>query len=409
MKKIKGLISIFLILIVSAFLWYIEEPLIDLVSSRHISLIIGGVALTGFCLVFFLSTRLKWMEKWFHGLENVYAYHKYLAIFSVSAVFLHGILMVAGATEEHDGNIVAATGLFAFLLFVILTLIALIAKRMKYEKWRFFHRLMVIPYGLGLYHTYIAEEYDLLQLTPLSIWMGITTVIGVVSAVYVILFYQRIGFRNRGKVTAIKHLTPTVMELELTLDKKLLFEEGQYVFLKIKEHGFEKAPHPFSISCGDGIKIYLAIKTLGDHTEKIYGNLKVGTKISLDGPYGHMIFSQGGAEQKWIAGGIGIAPFISYLRNNKVHNNISLYYSYRGEKEAVYKEFLDNYAKKNSNFDVKFIDTSKEERLDVNSLSWNSNSSVYMCGPAKMIKKYNSNIKRTDKNIKIIFEAFDFR
>ena len=62
----------------------------------------------------------------------------------------------------------------------------------------------------------------------------------------VITFYQRIGFRNRGKVSATTHLTPTVIELELTLEDKLLYEKGQYIFLKIKEPGFEKAPHPFS-------------------------------------------------------------------------------------------------------------------------------------------------------------------
>jgi predicted ferric reductase len=408
MKKYKGLLSIATILAMSAVLWYTEKPLVNILSTERLSFIIGGMALAGFSLVFLLSTRLKWIEDWFNGLDNVYAYHKYLAIFSVAAVFVHGILAIVSG-EEHTGSYVAAIGLFAFLIFVILTVIALVAKKIKYENWRFFHRLMVIPYGFGLYHTYLVEEYNLLKFTPLGFWVGITSVIGIISAIYIILFYQRIQFHHKGKITSIDYLTATVIELELTLDKPLAFENGQYLFLKVFESGFEKAPHPFSISGGDGTKIYLTIKTLGDFTKQLYSGIKLGTKISVEGPYGHMIFNRGKEEQIWVAGGIGIAPFMSYLRSNHVKEKIILYYSYRGVNEAVYKDLLEDYAKKNLNFKVEFNDTSVKQRLDFNTLELKDDNTVFMCGPVKMIKKYAKQLRKNNKNTEIVYEAFDFR
>lgn len=408
MKKYRGLLSIVAMLVMSAGVWYTEEPLVNILSTERLSFIIGGMALAGFFLVFLLSTRLKWIENWFNGLENVYVYHKYLAIFSVAAVFVHGILAIVSG-EEHTGSFVAAIGLFAFLIFAILTVIALVAKKIKYENWRFFHRLMVIPYGLGLYHTYLVEEYNLLKFTPLGFWVGITSIIGIASAIYIILFYQRTQFRHKGKVTSIDYLTPTVIELELTLDKPLAFENGQYLFLKVFEGGFEKAPHPFSISGGDGTKIYLTIKILGDFTKQLYRGIKLGTKISVEGPYGHMIFSRGKEEQVWVAGGIGIAPFISYLRDNQVKEKVILYYSYRGIKEAVYKDFLEDYAKKNINFKVEFNDTSVQRRLNINTLELKDDNTVFMCGPVKMIKKYAKQMRHNNRNAEIVYEAFDFR
>lgn len=408
MNKYRNFISLLGLLAISALLWWYQEPLVSISINQQISFMIGGIALTGFFIVFLLSARIKWIEMWFGGLEHVYTYHKYMAIFSVVSVFAHAILIIAGATEEHQGSFVAAMGLFSFLLFLLLTIVALVAKRMKYEHWRFFHRLLVIPYVMGIYHTYIVEEYNLFQLNALSLFVGITSIIGMASALYVIFFYQNIRFRNHGEVTAVNHLSPTVVELELSLKQHLEYEKGQYVFFKIKRHGFEKAPHPFSISGGNGNKIYLTIKVLGDYTQEIYNEIEVGTKIALDGPYGHMKFEKGRKNQVWVAGGIGIAPFISYLRDHKIENNVILYYSYRGGKEAVYKDFLENYANKNKNLKVIFNDTSSMNRFDFRDKVISDDSTVFMCGPVKMIKNYAKQIS-VNNRAEVIYEAFAFR
>ncbi len=409
MKGRKGASLVVGSILLSALIWYIEVPQISIPATSRWSFVLGGVSLTGFCLVFLLSARLKRVESWFNGLEHVYIWHKYLAIFSTAAVFAHAVLLVGGSGEEHGPNLIAATGLFALLLFALLILIALVAKRMKYERWRFFHRIMVIPYGLGVYHTYLAEEYNLFQLSGGSLLMGVTTLVGTISAIYVIFFYQRVQFQHTGSISSVKKLSPTVVELGITLNRTLEFEPGQYLFLKINQKGFDKAPHPFSISGGDGVAITVAIKTLGDHTDKLYTSLKVGTKISVDGSYGHMIFNNGELHQTWIAGGIGIAPFISYLRTNGVKKHITLYYSYRGEQEGIYKEYLQDLAGKHENFNLILHDTAQQPRLDFAHTELPQYSSVFMCGPGPMIQGFARQLKKQNRDLDIVYEAFDFR
>ena len=38
--------------------------------------------------------------------------------------------------------------------------------------------------------------------------------------------------------------------------------------------------------------------------------------MTVDRAYGHMLLEQGQDQQIWIAGGIGITPFISYIRES---------------------------------------------------------------------------------------------
>lgn len=59
-----------------------------------------------------------------------------------------------------------------------------------------------------------------------------------------------------------------VIELELTLERSIPFRHGQFIFIKILQTGIEKAPHPFSISGGDGKKLFVTIKAIGDFTKK---------------------------------------------------------------------------------------------------------------------------------------------
>ncbi len=47
--------------------------------------------------------------------------------------------------------------------------------------------------------------------------------------------------------------------------------------------------------------------------KQIYKKLRVGSPVAIDRAYGHMLLNQGRDKQVWIAG-IGITPFISYIR-----------------------------------------------------------------------------------------------
>ena len=414
MKSYKGILFLVFTMILTAALWFFALPKEDIHALNRTSHVIGGLAITGFCLVFLLSTRIKSLERLFSGLENVYFYHKWLAIFSLGLVILHSQLQELvpdwdEAPETSLSELAKELGEFGQNGFIALILIALVAKFLKYEHWRMIHRFLVIPYALGLYHTYFSSRYDLFQLTPLGIFMAMTSLIGLASAIYIMAIYQDIQFKHTGHITGIRKIGASAVELEMTLNQKLNFKNGQFIFLKIFQKGLEQAPHPFSISGGDGKKITVTIKSLGDFTKKMNEIIQLNTPIAIEGPYGHLNFERGKHQQLWIAGGVGITPFLSYLKTNPTDCTIELFYTYRGQDDAILKDFLEQYANNNAHFKVHFIDTSSMGRLNFEDYVLPHDTSIFMCGPEKMVKNFAKQFKSKNIDADIHFESFKFR
>ncbi|QDQ03447.1 hypothetical protein FOH38_18535 [Lysinibacillus fusiformis] len=414
MKSFKGILFIIIIMCSSALLWYFATPNETISVINKLSHMIAGLAITGFFLVFLLSTRMKFIERWFHGLEHVYVTHKYLAILSLGLVILHGQLqdMVPDWDEVRETHLTELAKDFGELAqngFIALILIALFAKFLKYEHWRIIHRLLLIPYAFGLYHAYFSSRYDLLQPTPLGIFTASTATIGFMSALYMLTMYQDMRFKHTGKITGIRKIASSAVELELTLDKKLPYRNGQFIFLKIFQEGLEKASHPFSISGGDEQKIFITIKALGDFTKKVNALIQLNTSVAIEGPYGHLNFEAGNQQQLWVAGGVGITPFLSYLKSTPSNQDIELFYTYRGQDDAIHKDFLHDFAKNNPHFKVNFIDTTQMDRLSFEHYMVPADTSIFMCGPKKMVKRFAKQFKTHNRDADLNVEAFKFR
>ena len=425
MKTKKGILLIVITLAITLIVWLTatpEYPLIPLDRARHV---MAGFSLSGFVLVFLLSTRNKTIIRWFNGLENVYVYHKYLAIFSVGSLIIHAILgeLVTIATSGGlptgnssqlgaAGEVItlnSALGSAAIFLFGVLAVLALFAKSLKYETWRTTHRLMLLAYVIGLAHAYLSSKYDLLQFNALGIWMALLAITSIISGLYIIFVYQKKEFKYKGAITEIEKLGAQVIKLTITLDQPLNFSKGQFIFIKILHDEIAPEPHPFSLSGGDGKSIVITIKNSGDFTYLVHNHIEVGTKVTLAGPYGKMDFAKGRKKQLWIAGGIGITPFISYLTDENLDQTIDLYYSYQGPDAAIYRPLLEEYQSKRPNFKAHFADTSTEDRLNFDDYPLEDGTSIFMCGPTPMMENFSKVFKAKQKDIELIYEGFKFR
>ena len=172
----------------------------------------------------------------------------------------------------------------------------------------------------------------------------------------------------------------------------------------------EKAPHPFSISGGSGNRIFFTIKASGDHTQQIYKELQLGSRVSIDRAYGHMLLKEGRDQQVWIAGGIGITPFISYLREKKnLQQKVSFYYTYRGEENAVYLDFLREYAEQNPNLDLHLVNSQVEGYIDFTNYPLTDHTTIFMCGPTKMMDAFAQTFTKINPKAELIYEGFSFK
>jgi predicted ferric reductase len=412
-KSWRGLIFVLISVIINMTLWLASTPLVPQPFESLLAQALGGLILTFFFLVFLLSLRLRILINWFGGLDRMYFYHRWLAILPLFLISIHeelseAIIEIFNITSPILGEANEA-GETAQTLFIALIVIALLSKFIKYEHWRFIHRLMIIPFIYGLYHAFYSATFDLFDGSPLSIWMLVVAIGGMFSSFYMVFTYQWIAFLRKGKVTNITYPNASTIEIELTLKHRYRFTPGQFAFIKVFQRGIEDEPHPFSLSGQSGKKIYFTIKVLGDFTKSLKASLKLGTTIAITGAYGSLTMTKGGAKQLWIAGGIGITPFLSALRSGaRLTQTIDFVYTYRNEQEAIHLDFLKQINQHFPTVTIHFHHSKEKGRLAYHHLPIKKNQEVYLCGPRPMVNQLVKAIRSHHPNMPIDYEAFAF-
>lgn len=414
MKKLRsygGLIFVTGIFLINALFWFTAEPLVAQPFESFFVQWQGSNILLGFTLVFFLATKNRVVVGVFDGLERSYKYHRILAMGSLLFIFAHSYLSYLVVQNFIPGLPFdsRAMGALARNLFIGLIILALMAKYIKYEHWRMIHRLMVIPYLAASYHAFTLSSYPLLNFSPLSLWMISVVSVGTISSVYMIFMYRYVGFPFKGTILNVTRLNEAVTELEVQLPEPYPFKSGQFTFIKIKDKPFNNVPHPFSISGSKDGNLLFTIKAIGDFTHDIYKHLEAGTSIALGKALGHMTFDDHKDTQLWIAGGIGVTPFLSHLRTNPhPDQTIKLYYAVNQLEEAVHLDLLKKTQKENPHFTYEIIEAKTQGYLTVDQIDFTGDPDILMCGPRLMALGLSKALKKKVPHLRLTFEAFSF-
>jgi Na+-transporting NADH:ubiquinone oxidoreductase subunit F len=138
-----------------------------------------------------------------------------------------------------------------------------------------------------------------------------------------------------ARCAEIKDLTHDIklFRFELTDPAEIKYTPGQYVQLltPVYEKNSEEVYRAYSIASDPAQKsiIDLIIRLVpgGICTTYCFEYLKVGDEVKMNGPYGEFRLSDTDAEMVWVAGGSGMAPFVSILHEMKNSNN---------QRKAVY-------------------------------------------------------------------------
>ena len=92
------------------------------------------------------------------------------------------------------------------------------------------------------------------------------------------------------------------------------FVPGQFAMVYIEaKDGWHR--HPFTIASApheDVVRV--TVKALGDYTSRLQELIEPGMPAVIGGPHGRFSHWKGTDRQVWIAGGVGVAPFLSWLR-----------------------------------------------------------------------------------------------
>lgn len=184
-----------------------------------------------------------------------------------------------------------------------------------FDLWRMFHDMMGVYVILLMVAGYL--ESEVMLVSPAMAWVYLVVCVFSVACWLWAVFVQRFIYRgNTMLLTGVRQLAANSVELTMEPigDKPMpVVRPGQFV--KMSVPGVMNGPHPFMEVAAPGRDVMqVAVKVLGGDTRVLRETVGVGMEVQVRGPYGDLDVRDATPRQVWIAGGVGIMPFISWLR-----------------------------------------------------------------------------------------------
>ena len=363
-KKIKGLLTVYYLapLVVVA-LAYAVNPTIVSDPFLWAALIAGVLGYSWLMIQLVLSARLKWLERGI-GQDRLLIFHRTMAPLSLILLIVH----LAVKLWLYPASLQVASGLVVFIGFGLVGFVS-VALFNGSSKMPLFAALQKLVYGkLRLQYHQVKNLHNGTFLLAIIMFLHVigssTAAYSTVLRLYFILLFAvsagvyidhkllRPGMRSPiYRVVDVSRPSDQVTNIgfEHVKGRPVRHAPGQFAFYWFLKGVPGKEEHPFTISAGadesaSGKKLSFTAKALGDFTEAL-PQVKKGDLLKVNGPYG--IFSYRFLNERqpmvWIAGGIGITPFLSMARTLAVEKNPArplLLWNARRPEDFIYLEEL---------------------------------------------------------------------
>jgi len=343
MTRIK--VSLLAILLLLTALWLAADTLLPepftYFSFRTVFMQYSGVIGIGLMSVaMLLALRPKWPEPHLDGLDKMYRLHKWLGIAALAVTIIHwwwgkGTKWMVGwgwlekpARKPVAGETLGAiegwlrsqrgfaesVGEWAFYAAAVLIVLALV-RRFPYHWFVKTHKWIAVAYLALAYHSAVLTKVEYWT-QPLGWLLAALLLGGGVAALLSLTGQIGSGRKVSGTITNLidypaLHVLETTIALE---DGWHGHAPGQFAFVTSDKN---EGAHPYTIASAwnpaDRQLVFIT-KALGDHTSHLPQRLKIGTPVTVEGPYGCFDFEDAQPRQIWVGAGIGITPFIARMK-----------------------------------------------------------------------------------------------
>lgn len=385
---------------------------------------VGAAAVVAMAQSLILAARPPLVEPLFGGLDRMYRVHKWLGISAMVLMILHQQIepdFDRVVRETSLGELGEEAGELAFNALLALVAVSwfrrlpFIGLEIPYQIWRFSHRFMGALFAIVLFHQFFVDMPAGVDPT----FKVVLNAFGIAGVVAWILT-EWVAPRLRRREYAVTGITQTGDTTTLTLcpqGRAMRWRPGQFAFLRAPEAGLSE-PHPFTIASAprpDGALTF-CVRALGGWTRSLPHKLRTGMRVQIEGPYGRFDFRKGGARQIWLAGGIGITPFLAWAQSltEAEQRDIHLVHCVRTQEEAIGTETLRAAAARNPRFSFQVVVTARDGRLTADRLISAapfavSQADLWFCGPTGLkdgILKGLQAQGQTPRRVR--FEHFEF-
>ncbi len=352
------------VVLVIAYVIIVTSPLL-LVTVFHLHSpnellyeIARSFGLSAFAILCFqpvLVARLKWIERPY-GMDILSRFHKSMGIFVTLLLLSHPPLLALGgggwslitSLEQPWYIWFGRIGLFAL---VIHSCLSVFSSRLglTFEQWRRIHYILA-PLIIVLVFVHSWETGDDLKELPVrGLWITFLLV-SLAAYTYHKILKPGLLSRHPWRVVEVKQEIHNVWTVKLAPPEgETLYDyyPGQFHFITFhRGRNLPVEEHHWTISSSPAQKEFISstIKESGDFTSTI-GLTKPGDKAVIQGAFGRFSYVLHPEDKDivFIAGGIGITPFMGmlrYMRDTKADLSVLVLYANRSEKDIVFRDEL---------------------------------------------------------------------
>jgi predicted ferric reductase len=423
-----GAVALVAFAVAYAVLWLLARPPHQ-PTGRYLGEVCGAEAVALLSCTLVLATLLPAVERAFRGLDRVAIAHRDAAVAAVLLLVPHWALATS-RPDPYATGIGPPLGSVALLGLLTLSVWALAPKlraarwpgpvrraaRATYERWLTAHRLTGLFVVAAVAHGGIVDP-ALHRSTTLKVAYFVVGGVGILAYAYRELLARFVVPVHDYSVAEVRRPNATTLEASLEPAREPLeFVPGQFVFLALGGvHGWQR--HPFSIASEpSGRRLEVAVRAVGDYTRDLHESLRPGTPARVAGPFGGFDYTTGGHRQLWIAGGIGITPFMSWIRSLDAgfDRDVDFYYSVARSSDALYGDEIAAAASRHPGFRRHLVVTDEQGFLTAErALGANGDAAgvwVYLCGPPAMTAALSKGFRHLGVPAgRIRWEDFDIR
>ena len=323
-------------------------------SLSRIGALLGSFfAIVGLVLV----SRISWVERSV-GHDRLVIWHRKLGPWSMYLVTIHVLLVLLG----YAGNDRIKLGvelwrmirrypwmLPAFVAFIFFAMAGVTSykkarAKMSYETWWTIHLYTYLAIALSFMHQvltgpmFIGHPLNKFYWEFLYIGAGAAIVIWRIAiptfrSLIHNLRIEQVVVEGPGVVSVIMHGRGL---------EKLNAQGGQFFSWRFMTTGHWWMAHPYSLSAAPTANyMRVTIKDLGDHSKDVR-NLKPGTRVFFEGPYGTFVAKASTrGHVVLIGGGVGITPLRALMEELDPTKAVDLIFRASRDEDLVLRKELD--------------------------------------------------------------------
>ena len=399
----------------------------DVVTSiSRIAALVGSyLALVGLVLV----SRISWVEKSV-GHDRLVIWHRKLGPWSLYLITVHVLFVLVGYAGVDQVPLAVELwrmilrfpwmlpAVIAFVFFAMagITSYKKARAKMSYETWWTIHLYTYLAIALSFMHQILTGPMFLSHPLNKAYWEFLYLYTAAIIIVWRFVIPTGRSLRHNLKIEKVVNEGPGVTSIIMKGRKldKLGAQGGQFFGWRFLQKGQWWISHLYSLSAAPTDKyMRVTVKELGDHSNLVK-NLKKGTRVFFEGPYGTFVAAKASKGHiVLVGGGVGITPLRALLEEFDETKSIDVLFRASKEEDLVLRKELDKLADARGARVHYLVGSRKVHTMDAGYISKFvpsfADSDVYVCGPTPLVEAVRQACKDAGipKN-RFHEEAFEF-